>query len=91
MPNQLLPKSTAPNQPATIEAPSAGPTQIGPFQFVIPILSLVVLGLLVAETFFQLPPEIVSILTKADTLLRVVFLVDFAVRFRAAPAGASVR
>ena len=72
--------------PAFPIAFAPGSPRLGPFQFVILTLSLVVLGMLIAETFFHLPREIVSVLTKADTLICGVFLIDFAVRFRAAPS-----
>ncbi len=68
---------------------AAAPQKIGPFQFVILVLSLVVLGMLIAETFFTLPREIALLLTMADTALCGVFLVDFAIRFHAAPSKAA--
>ena len=61
--------------------PAPADETIGPFQLVILVLSLVVLGALVADTFFHLPPEISRILQLVDTLVCVVFLFDFAFRF----------
>ncbi len=64
----------------------AAPEKIGPFQFIILVLSLFVLAALAAETFFTLPPPITRILRAVDTLACGVFLIDFVVRFRAAPS-----
>ena len=68
--------------------PSPADEPLGPFQLVLLALSLLVLGALVAETFLALPPEIARILQVVDTLVCGVFLVDFVVRFRAAPSKA---
>src|SRR5208282_1034734 len=54
------------------------------FQIVILILSFIVLGLLVADTVFTLPPEISGLLQKIDTLICIVFIADVCVRFRRA-------
>src|SRR6185436_18356738 len=62
----------------------APPEEIGPFQLVILVLSLVVLAALVADTFFHVPPEISRILQAVDLVVCVVFLIDFLVRFRRA-------
>lgn len=58
-----------------------GHEEFGVFQIVILVLSIVVLGALAADTAFKLPPEISSVLQKIDTLICIVFLADFAVRF----------
>jgi len=55
--------------------------EFGIFQIVILILSFIVLGALVADTAFTLPPAISSVLQKIDTLICIVFLADFGVRF----------
>ena len=55
--------------------------EFGIFQIVILILSVVVLAALVADTAFKLPAEISSVLQKIDTLICVVFLADFGIRF----------
>jgi voltage-gated potassium channel len=57
---------------------------IGVFQLVILVLSLVVLGGLMANTVFPLPPEIARVLKVVDTVVCVVFLIDFIARFRRA-------
>ncbi|HYA79065.1 MAG TPA: ion transporter [Candidatus Nitrosopolaris sp.] len=58
--------------------------ELGVFQIVILILSVVVLGALVADTAFRLPPEIALVLKRIDTLICIVFLVDVCVRFQQA-------
>jgi voltage-gated potassium channel len=65
--------------PASSEA-----EELGVFQIVVLILSVVVLGALVADTAFALPPEISGVLQKVDTLVCLVFLGDFAFRFHRA-------
>lgn len=67
-------------------SPHSAPEKIGPFQLVLLVLSLVVLGALVADTFLHLPPEVSRILHVVDAAVCVVFLADFALRFRAAPS-----
>jgi voltage-gated potassium channel len=51
------------------------------FQLVIIVLSIYVLGALVASTFFHLPPEIDRLLNYIDNAICVVFLIDFFYRF----------
>lgn len=63
-------------------APAA--ENIGPFQFVILVLSLLTLGAIVADTFFHLPHEVSRILQGVDLLACGAFFLDFVVRFRAA-------
>ncbi len=58
--------------------------EIGVFQIVILILSFIVLGMLVADDAFKLPPEISGVLRKLDALVCVVFLADVCVRFHRA-------
>ena len=48
------------------------------------ILSFYVLGSLVVDTFFTLPPEIAKVLNYVDNFICGVFLLDFIIRFRAA-------
>lgn len=55
--------------------------KVGLFQIVILILSIVVLGALGADTVFQLPKEISGILQTLDTLVCVILLIDFGIRF----------
>lgn len=69
---------------------SPTPSSISPegkvtfFQFVILILSVVVLAALLFDTFAQLPPEAAQILQVLDTAICGVFMVDFAIRFHKA-------
>lgn len=59
---------------------------VGVFQLLVLVLSILVLGGLLADTVLRLPPEISMILQAIDTLVCVVLLIDFAVRFRRAPS-----
>src|ERR1017187_2152378 len=54
---------------------------VGLFQMVVLILSVVVLGALFADTAFKLPSQISNILQSVDTLVCVLLLSDFGVRF----------
>jgi Kef-type K+ transport systems, predicted NAD-binding component len=62
------------------------PEEIGPFQFVVLVLSLVVLASLVVDTVADLPAEVSTLLEGIDRVICVVLLVDFLIRFRRAPA-----
>jgi voltage-gated potassium channel len=55
--------------------------QVGVFQMVVLVLSVVVLGALFADTAFKLPLQISNILQIVDTLVCVLLLSDFGVRF----------
>jgi voltage-gated potassium channel len=55
--------------------------KVGLFQIVVLILSIVVLAALGADTAFKLPKEISDILQILDTLVCVILLIDFGVRF----------
>jgi len=48
------------------------------------ILSFYVLGSLVVDTFFSLPPEISKVLCYVDNFICAIFLIDFSVRFKKA-------
>lgn len=48
------------------------------------ILSFYVLGSLVVDTFFSLPPEIAKVLNYVDNFICGVFLLDFIIRYRQA-------
>ncbi len=48
------------------------------------ILSFYVLGSLVVDTFFTLPPEIAKVLNYVDNFICGVFLLDFIIRYRQA-------
>jgi len=71
-------------------ASASGSPSLGPFQFVSLTLSLVVIGRLSAESFFRLPPELVSGLAEVDPLICGVFPIGFAVRSRAAASRSAV-
>lgn len=58
--------------------------ELGPFQLIILVLSLFVLGLLAVELLLELPHETKRVLRWVDNLSCVFFLVDFIVRFRRA-------
>lgn len=58
---------------------------ITPFQLLILVLSFYVLGSLVADLFFALPPEVSQLLGYLDNGVCVFFFIDFCLRFRAAP------
>jgi voltage-gated potassium channel len=62
---------------------------IGAFQIVILILSFVVIAALIADTAFKLPVEVSVILQRLDTLICIVFLVDFLIRYRQADSKLS--
>jgi voltage-gated potassium channel len=55
--------------------------KIGLFQIVVLILSIVVLGALGADTVFKLPKGVSDILQTLDTLVCVLLLTDFGIRF----------
>jgi voltage-gated potassium channel len=55
--------------------------RVGVFQLVVLILSVVVLGALFADTAFKLPPQISSVLQTVDTLVCILLLSDFGIRF----------
>ena len=55
--------------------------RVGLFQLVVLILSVVVLGALFADTAFKLPAQISNVLQTVDTLVCVLLLSDFGIRF----------
>lgn len=55
--------------------------EIGVFQIVVLILSLVVLGALFVDTAFRLPPEISKVLDLVDTGVCLLLLADVGIRF----------
>jgi voltage-gated potassium channel len=63
------------------EAGTKNSEKIGLFQIVVLILSIIVLGALGADTVFKLPKEISDILQTLDTLVCVLLLADFGIRF----------
>lgn len=58
--------------------------EIGPFQLVVLILSLLALASAVLDTTVALPHEISTLLHDIDNVVCVVLLADFAIRFRRA-------
>jgi len=63
------------------EAGAKNSEKIGLFQIVVLILSIIVLGALGADTVFKLPKGVSDILQKLDTLVCVLLLADFGIRF----------
>ena len=59
-----------------------GDTRVGPFQIVLLFFSILVLGSLVADTFFKLPADVSRILQGVDLFICALFFFDFCVRFR---------
>jgi voltage-gated potassium channel len=55
--------------------------KVGLFQIVILVLSILILGALGADAAFKLPKEISAILQLLDTLICVLLLIDFGIRF----------
>lgn len=60
--------------------------QLGFLEIAVLILSVYVLGALLAQTAFHLSPEINVLLDRIDFLVCVVFFADFCIRFRRAPS-----
>jgi voltage-gated potassium channel len=63
---------------------SSANENVGPFQFVILVLSLLTLGAIAADTFLPLPREVSRILQGIDLIACGAFFTDFAIRFHAA-------
>ncbi|RJS91892.1 ion transporter [Salinisphaera sp. Q1T1-3] len=59
---------------------------ITPFQFFILALSFYVLGALVADAFFTLPPQVSRLLGLMDYVVCAFFFIDFCIRFYRAPS-----
>lgn len=59
----------------------ANSEKVGLFQIVVLILSVVVLGALGADAAFKLPKEVSDILQTLDTLVCILLLTDFGIRF----------
>lgn len=62
------------------------PEEIGPFQLVVLMLSILALTTAVLDTTLTLPHEISTLLHDIDNVVCVVLLADFVVRFRKAPS-----
>ena len=67
------------------ETPSDLP-RVGLLEIAVLVLSVYVLGALLAQTVFHVPPEVNLLLDRIDTFVCVIFLADFAVRSRRAPS-----
>lgn len=63
------------------EANATNSEKVGLFQIVVLILSIIVLGALGVDIVFQLPKQISNILQTLDTLVCVILLIDFGIRF----------
>ncbi|OBX34729.1 hypothetical protein A8U91_03789 [Halomonas elongata] len=57
---------------------------LSPFQLLILVLSIYVLGALAADVLFDLSPEMSQLLHYIDLFVCLFFLADFCIRFRAA-------
>ncbi len=60
--------------------------RVGLLEIAVLVLSVYVLGALLAQTVFHVPREVSLLLDRIDTFVCVIFLADFAVRFRRAPS-----
>lgn len=60
--------------------------RVGLLEIAVLILSVYVLGALLAQTVFHVRTEVSLLLDRIDTFVCVIFLADFAVRFRRAPS-----
>src|SRR3954453_6528668 len=61
-----------------------GPESVGVFQVGVLVLSVIVLAAIGADAAFDLPDEISEILQTLDTLVCVLLLVDFGIRYHRA-------
>lgn len=64
---------------------------IGPFQFAILVLSMVLLLGIAAEWVLEVPREVERLIFYIDNAVCVVFFVDFVTRLRAAPSKLAFR
>lgn len=60
------------------------PQELGPFQLILLALSLLVLGMIGAETLLDLPAETSRVVRWVDDVVCAMFFIDFVVRFRQA-------
>ncbi len=60
--------------------------RLGFLEITVLVLSVYVLGAMLAQVVFQIPPAVSDLLDRIDFLICVVFLFDFAIRFRRAPS-----
>ena len=68
----------------TIKTITKNEGELGFLNLLIIILSFYVLSSLLIETFFSLPKEISKVLSFVDNLICIIFLFDFALRFKKA-------
>lgn len=72
-------------RPSVVMTPEeSNEEEIGPFQFTVLVLSIVVLLTLVIDTTTDLPEEVSGLLQGIDNTVCIVLLVDFLIRFRKA-------
>ncbi len=71
--------------PSVNETPDES-SRFGFLELTVLILSIYVLGALLAQTVLQMPPAVSLLLDRIDAAICFVFLADFAVRFRRAPS-----
>jgi voltage-gated potassium channel len=67
-----------------MNAPAPATEKPSVFQLVILVLSIVILGILIADTLTDFPPEVSRLFQALDFAICIVFLVDFCIRFRKA-------
>ncbi|MEQ1852148.1 MAG: ion transporter [Chthoniobacteraceae bacterium] len=73
-------------KPSTATEESTEIRHFGFLEIGVLVLSVYVLGALVAQTVFHVPPNVSLLLDQIDTFVCVFFLADFGVRFRRAPS-----
>ncbi len=59
-------------------------TRVGMFQIAVLVLTVLILGALVADTIFALPKHVSSLIQSVDTIICGVFVLEFGVRFHRA-------
>ncbi len=72
-------------KPTPENEPPDGTPPFGFLEIAVLVLSVYVLGALLAQTAFHVAPNVSLLLDRIDSFVCVVFLADFAVRFRRAP------
>ena len=73
-------------KPTPVNGTSDEMRRFGFLEIAVLVLSVYVLGALFAQAVFRIPPEVSLLLDRIDAVVCVVFLADFAVRFRRAPS-----
>jgi voltage-gated potassium channel len=67
-----------------MNAPAPATEKPSVFQLVILVLSIVILGIVIANALTEFPPEVSRLFQALDFAICIVFLVDFCIRFRKA-------